>query len=37
MDKTTDECLEGYPYISVTQGEMLVHNFSSVDHAVEVT
>lgn len=29
--------LEGCPHISVTQGEMFVDNFSSVDHAIEVT
>lgn len=35
--KRVDGCLGGYLYISVTQGEMLVDNLSSVDHAIEVT
>ena len=35
--KRADGYLEAYPHISVTQGEMLVDNFSSIDHAIEVT
>ena len=35
--KRADGHLGGHPHISVTQGEMLVDNFSSVDHAIEVT
>ena len=35
--KRADGDSEAYPHISVTQGEMLVDNFSSIDHAIEVT
>ena len=33
--KRADEHAGGHPHISVTQGEMLVDNFSSVDHTIE--
>ena len=31
----TYEYTEIYPYISVTQGEVLVDDFSSIDHAIK--